>query len=102
MGLSASLASAGFKMGRLQTGTPARLDKTAINFTDPRFELQPGDENPHPFSYLNRTVDNAVSAPISFQPVAGSEYALLRTIKWRVIKHIRHKQRTISSAKMYI
>ena len=60
VGLSASLASAGFKMGRLQTGTPARLDKSTIDFTDPRFEVQPGDESPQPFSYLNTSVDNVV------------------------------------------
>ena len=60
VGLSASLRDAGFKLGRLQTGTPARLDKSTINFADPRFEIQPGNENPGPFSFMNKTVDNAV------------------------------------------
>ncbi|KAJ3537800.1 hypothetical protein NM688_g6622 [Phlebia brevispora] len=59
VGLSGSLRSAGFKLGRLQTGTPARLDKSSIDFSDPRFEVQPGDEHPMPFSYMHNKVDNA-------------------------------------------
>ncbi|KAJ7688993.1 glucose inhibited division protein A-domain-containing protein [Mycena rosella] len=57
VGLSASLNSAGFKLGRLQTGTPARLDGTTINFTG--MAKQIGDVSPLPFSYLNTAVDNA-------------------------------------------
>ena len=57
-GLSASLASAGFALGRLQTGTPARLDKNTINFIG--LERQDGDQHPLPFSFLNKAVDNAV------------------------------------------
>ena len=57
-GLSTSLASAGFGLGRLQTGTPARLDKNTINFDG--LERQDGDQHPLPFSFLNKTVDNAV------------------------------------------
>lgn len=53
-GLSNSLKEAGFQMGRLKTGTPPRLDKTSIDFT--RLEVQPGDEPPTPFSYLNEKV----------------------------------------------
>ncbi|KAI0086071.1 glucose inhibited division protein A-domain-containing protein [Irpex rosettiformis] len=59
IGLSGSLRSAGFKLGRLQTGTPARLRASTINFADNRFEKQPGDVNPQSFSYMNRSVDNA-------------------------------------------
>jgi tRNA uridine 5-carboxymethylaminomethyl modification enzyme len=58
IGLSASLNNAGFKLGRLQTGTPARLDRNTINFTD--LEKQVGDVVPTPFSFLHDTVDNAV------------------------------------------
>ena len=57
-GLSASLRSAGFKLGRLQTGTPARLDRNTIDFSN--MERQDGDVIPSPFSYMHRTVDNAV------------------------------------------
>ncbi|KAG8713183.1 Mitochondrial Translation Optimization [Ceratobasidium sp. 395] len=40
-GLSASLSVAGFRLGRLKTGTPARLDKHTIGFS--RLERQDGD-----------------------------------------------------------
>jgi len=58
VGLSASLKAAGFKLGRLQTGTPARLDRNTIDFSNlPR---QEGDPSPSPFSYLNDDVENVV------------------------------------------
>jgi len=60
IGLSASLRSAGFKLGRLQTGTPARLDRHTIDFSN--MERQDGDVDPSPFSYMHQTVDNAVRA----------------------------------------
>lgn len=53
-GLSKSLKDAGFKLGRLKTGTPPRLHKRSINFDI--LERQPGDEPPTPFSYLNDAV----------------------------------------------
>ncbi|TFK38386.1 glucose inhibited division protein A-domain-containing protein [Crucibulum laeve] len=65
MGLSASLNAAGFKLGRLQTGTPARLDGSTINFTG--MERQDGDVNPIPFSFLNKTVDNDDNQLTCFQ-----------------------------------
>ncbi|EKM51046.1 uncharacterized protein PHACADRAFT_177738 [Phanerochaete carnosa HHB-10118-sp] len=61
VGLSGSLRSAGFKLGRLQTGTPARLRLQTINFDDQRLEVQEGDMDPQPFSYMNPTVDNAAN-----------------------------------------
>ncbi|KAJ6151042.1 hypothetical protein N7470_007636 [Penicillium chermesinum] len=54
-GLSKSLRDAGFSLGRLKTGTPPRLDLKSIDFTG--LEVQKGDSPPHPFSYLNKTVD---------------------------------------------
>lgn len=53
-GISASLADAGFKLGRLKTGTPARLDGKTIDYS--RLEKQYGDEPPHPMSFLNNEV----------------------------------------------
>jgi tRNA uridine 5-carboxymethylaminomethyl modification enzyme len=53
-GLSKSLRDAGFKLGRLKTGTPPRLAKNTINFGV--LEAQAGDNPPMPFSYLNREV----------------------------------------------
>ena len=53
-GLSNSLKEAGLKLGRLKTGTPPRLDRKTIDFE--KLEIQPGDEPPTPFSYLNDRV----------------------------------------------
>ena len=47
--LSASLKSLGLEMGRLKTGTCARIDAKSIDFS--KMEIQPGDENPLPFSF---------------------------------------------------
>lgn len=54
-GISKSLKSAGFKLGRLKTGTPPRLAKDSIRFDG--LEKQPGDNPPAPFSYMNEAVD---------------------------------------------
>ncbi|OQD86282.1 hypothetical protein PENANT_c008G11270 [Penicillium antarcticum] len=54
-GLSKSLRDAGFQLGRLKTGTPPRLDGKTIDYRG--LEVQKGDSPPHPFSYLNKTVD---------------------------------------------
>ncbi|KAL7278263.1 hypothetical protein ACG7TL_008239 [Trametes sanguinea] len=57
VGLSASLHAAGFRLGRLQTGTPARLAKDSIDFSS--LTVQEGDASPVPFSFMNDTVANA-------------------------------------------
>ena len=53
-GLSQSLRDAGFQLGRLKTGTPPRLDKKSIDFS--QLEDQPGENPPVTFSYINDTV----------------------------------------------
>lgn len=52
--LADHLCSLGFKIKRLKTGTPARLDKRTINFSG--LELQPSDHPPTPFSSLTDTI----------------------------------------------
>ncbi|GJJ11773.1 hypothetical protein Clacol_006011 [Clathrus columnatus] len=55
-GLSKTLSEAGFKLGRLQTGTPARLVGKTINFSG--LGIQEGDKEPQPFSTLTTTIPN--------------------------------------------
>lgn len=50
IGLSDTLYGLGLRMGRLKTGTPARLYKDSIDWTG--LDMQPADETPVPFSFL--------------------------------------------------
>ncbi|KQT85539.1 tRNA uridine-5-carboxymethylaminomethyl(34) synthesis enzyme MnmG [Aurantimonas sp. Leaf443] len=54
VGLSATLARLGLRLGRLKTGTPARLDGRTIDWAS--LEMQKADEDPSPFSYLTRAI----------------------------------------------
>ncbi|KAF9912429.1 Mitochondrial Translation Optimization [Lobosporangium transversale] len=65
IGLSDSLAQAGFVLSRLKTGTPPRLDGKTINYTG--LTPQHGDVQPTPFSYLNTEVANAHNQLICYQ-----------------------------------
>jgi tRNA uridine 5-carboxymethylaminomethyl modification enzyme len=56
IGLSDRLYGAGFAMGRLKTGTPARLESSSIDWAS--LELQHGDEQPSPFSFLTTQIAN--------------------------------------------
>lgn len=51
IGLSDRLYGLGLRMGRLKTGTPARLDGSTIDWDS--LERQAADETPRPFSFLN-------------------------------------------------
>ena len=52
-GITERLKNAGFEVGRMKTGTPARLDARTINFE--ALECQYGDENPSKFSFSDDT-----------------------------------------------
>jgi len=51
-GLPDNLKDLGFTLGRMKTGTPARLKRSTIDFT--RFEKQEGDTDPRPFSLFTK------------------------------------------------
>ncbi|MBI1364553.1 MAG: tRNA uridine-5-carboxymethylaminomethyl(34) synthesis enzyme MnmG [Alphaproteobacteria bacterium] len=55
LGLSDRLYASGLKLGRLKTGTPARLDGRTIGWS--RLEMQPADAEPVPFSFLTERIE---------------------------------------------
>ncbi len=52
--LGESLKLLGLRGCRLKTGTPPRLDGRSIDWS--RFELQPGDADPTPFSFRTKKI----------------------------------------------
>ena len=55
-GITPYLKSLGLRVGRLKTGTPARLNGKTINWDI--LESQEGDNPPQPFSYLTERISN--------------------------------------------
>lgn len=56
LGLSATMSRLGFKLGRLKTGTPPRIDGRTIDWQS--LDKQLADEYPEPFSLLTDSIDN--------------------------------------------
>jgi len=54
-GLSAALVRLGFRLARFKTGTPPRLNGRTIDYAVA--EIQPGDDDPQPFSFLHDRLD---------------------------------------------
>ena len=52
--LSDKLKELGFKIKRLKTGTPPRLDKNTIDFE--KTNIEPGDDIPYTFSFENKQI----------------------------------------------
>lgn len=55
-GITPYLKEKGLKVGRLKTGTPARLNGKTIHWE--KLETQDGDNPPQPFSYLTKEITN--------------------------------------------
>lgn len=55
IGLGTNLRKRGFHLGRMKTGTPARVRKSSLDFDE--LEVQNGDEVMEPFSFMRETVD---------------------------------------------
>ncbi|KAL1959354.1 hypothetical protein VTO42DRAFT_2157 [Malbranchea cinnamomea] len=91
-GLSKSLREAGFQLGRLKTGTPPRLDRKTIDFTN--LEVQPGDSPPMPFSFMNDTVQVGDEGQLSCWATHTNEqtHAIVRANLDKTI-HIRETVR---------
>jgi tRNA uridine 5-carboxymethylaminomethyl modification enzyme len=54
LGLSNTFEKIGFRLGRLKTGTPPRINGKTIDWKS--LEEQPGDDVPKPFSYLTEKI----------------------------------------------
>lgn len=53
-GITEELTAMGFESGRMKTGTPPRVDGRSLDYD--KMILQPGDQNPEKFSYMNTAV----------------------------------------------
>lgn len=54
-GISGALRRLGFEIERFKTGTPPRINGRTIDFD--RTEIQPGDDQPQPFSFMTKRLD---------------------------------------------
>ncbi len=53
-GITEQLIELGFEAGRMKTGTPPRVDGRSLDYS--QMEIQPGDEPPSKFSYLDTPI----------------------------------------------
>jgi tRNA uridine 5-carboxymethylaminomethyl modification enzyme len=74
-GLSQRLLALGLRVGRLKTGTPARLDKRSIDWAS--LEMQPGDADPVPFSFLTTRIANP-QVECGITATTGATHAIIR------------------------
>ncbi len=65
VGLGTSLRRLGYRVGRMKTGTPARVRASSLDWEE--MEVQPGDEEIQPFSFSRERVDRpSVPCHITF------------------------------------
>src|SRR5438309_425422 len=76
LGLSKAFERASFRLGRLKTGTPPRLDGTTIDWS--AVEMQPGDDPPEPFSVMTDRITTA-QIQCGITRTTAATHALIRT-----------------------
>ena len=65
IGLADDLRELGLSLRRFKTGTPPRINRRSIDFS--QMELQPGDETPEPFSFRTaHKVDNSAVCYLTY------------------------------------
>jgi tRNA uridine 5-carboxymethylaminomethyl modification enzyme len=75
VGLGTALSSKGFTVGRLKTGTPARVLRSSLDFS--KMKEQPGDALMVPFSFSNRVISRpTVSCYITY--TVSKTHSLIR------------------------
>ena len=76
-GISESLAEIGFEVGRMKTGTPARIDARSIDFSV--MEIQEGDAEPSKFSFSTDTQAVKEQKPCYLVYTSADVHSTLRT-----------------------
>lgn len=72
LGLSKTLETCGFSLGRLKTGTPPRLDGKTIDWSS--LEMQKGDDPPVPFSFMTREITTPqIECGVTYTSKAGHD-----------------------------
>jgi len=65
IGLADNLRTLGLPLRRFKTGTPPRINRRSVDFS--KMELQPGDENPEPFSFrTEQPVNNSAVCHLTY------------------------------------
>lgn len=113
VGLGASLRNLGLELRRFKTGTPPRLERESVDYT--QLEVQEGDEDPQPFSWrtqrvANRAVcwvgrtpervrqiieDNLHRSPLFGGQIEGVGPRYCPSIEDKVVRFPHHKEHTI-------
>lgn len=75
-GITEQLSDLGFEVGRMKTGTPPRVDGRSLDFS--KMILQPGDEHPEKFSYLDITKPLTKQRPCHMSYTSPEVHDLLR------------------------
>ena len=74
-GLADDLRALGLPLRRFKTGTPPRINRRSIDFS--KMELQPGDENPEPFSF--RTEEKVENSAVCYLAYTNQQtHAIIR------------------------
>ncbi len=75
-GITKELEVLGFDSGRMKTGTPPRVDGRSLDFS--KMTIQPGDEDPQKFSYLEITKPLEKQRPCHMSYTSEHVHELLR------------------------
>jgi tRNA uridine 5-carboxymethylaminomethyl modification enzyme len=74
--LAERLRALPFRVGRLKTGTPPRIDGRTVNFE--ALEVQPGDDPAPVFSFLGRRVDHPRQVPCHITATTEHTHEIIR------------------------
>lgn len=75
-GITSDLVALGFDSGRMKTGTPPRVDGRSLDFS--KMVIQPGDEHPQKFSFLDCTRPLSKQLPCHMSYTSELVHDLLR------------------------